>query len=293
LKRIPLAAIRRTRILPTLAYAAGWLIPWRSYVKVRAAKSGLALFSHKRCYTARHIAKYGGLEPDITDWLSGHLSTCRPGLFVDIGANIGWYALHAARMPAVEKVVAFEPDPANARMFERNLRNDTGKVVLKVAAVGERRGTAQLHRYKNSNTARHSIVADHGMGSIAVPLVDLDGTLDELGLGDQPIAAIKIDVEGYEPAVIAGGRRALARTQAVILEFSPSLYRRAGLSIETMLQTLRNAGFSPFLVETGGTLRPDGVDRSSRDETVDLVWLKEAAPASSAVPPSSRAGHTS
>jgi FkbM family methyltransferase len=270
---------RKVRVLPTLAYLAGWLIPWRSHIKVRAAKSGLAFFSHRRSLSARHIAKYGGLEPDITDWLSSHLASCRPGLFVDAGANIGWYSLHAVRIAAVEKVIAFEPDPANARMFNRNLRNDAGKVVLMVAALGDRRGTATLHRYKNSNTGRHSIATDHGMGSISVPLVDLDSALDELGFGDKPIAALKIDVEGYEPAVIAGARRALARTQAVVLELSPLLYRRAGLSTETMLQTLRAAGFSPFLVGSGGVLRPDDVDRIGRAEMTDLVWLKDAASA--------------
>lgn len=271
---------RKVRLWPTIAYLAAWLIPWQSYVKVRAAKSGLTFFTHRRSMTARHIAKYGAIEPDITDWLSNHLSSCQPGVFVDVGANVGWHALHAAHLPGVEAVVAFEPDPINAWLFDRNRSQVAAKIVLVVAALGDRRGTAQLHRYKPSNPGRHSIAVDHGSGSILVPLLDLDGALDDLGFGDQPIAALKIDVEGFEPAVIAGARRALARTRVVVLELSPSLHRQAGFSTEAMLQTLRTAGFSPFTVGSGGHLYPDDVSWIDQDRVVDLIWLKRDANAS-------------
>jgi FkbM family methyltransferase len=263
------------RLWPTIAYLAAWLIPWRSYIKVRAAKSGLAFFSHRRSLIARHIAKYGAIEPDLTDWLSEYLSSCRPGLFVDAGANVGWHALHAARMPGVEAVVAFEPDPTNAWLFDRNRSQVDGKIILMVAALAEKRGTALLHRYKNSNPGRHSIAVGYNLGSILVPVVDLDGALDDLGFGDQPIAVLKIDVEGFEPAVIAGARRALGRTQVVVLELSPALHRKAGFSTEPMLQTLRMEGFSPFTVGSGGRLSPNAVDWVDQDYVVDLVWIKD------------------
>ncbi len=108
---------------------------------------------------------------------------------------------------------------------------------------------------------------------VEVPLVDLDGALDELGLSDEPIAVLKVDVEGFEPAVIAGAQRALGRTQAVVLEVAPRLYRDAGFVIEDMLRILRANGFSPFTLESGA-LRPDRTDWSDQDEVHDLVWLK-------------------
>lgn len=265
---------RKIRLWPTIAYLAAWLIPWQCYVKVRAAKSGLAFFSHRRSTTARHIAKYGAVEPDLTDWLCNHLSSCPPGLFVDVGANVGWHTLHAARMPGVEAVVAFEPDPVNAWLFDRNRSQISAKIVLVVAALAAQRGTALLHRYKNSNPGRHSIVVDYDLGSILVPLLDLDGALDDLGFGDRPIAALKIDVEGFEPAVIAGAHRALSRTQVVVLELSPSMHRQAGFSTGAMLQTLRAAGFSPFTVGSGGQLHPNSVDWVDQDCVVDLIWLR-------------------
>jgi FkbM family methyltransferase len=272
---VALARVRQLRLLPALAYYAAWLVPWRSCIKVRAEKSRLAFYSGRSCIITRYIGKYGRFEPDLTDWLAGYLASCPPGLFVDIGANVGWHSLHAARLPGVETVVAFEADPANAWLLDRNrTENDVANIVLVAAAVGDRRGTARLNRYKTSNNGRHSLAVDHGYGSITVPLIDLDGTLDDLGLGDRPIAAMKIDVEGFEPAVIAGAQRALGRTQAVVLELSPRLYRDAGLDIKTMLGVLRANGFSPFTIEAGGALQADSTVWSDQDCVCELVWLR-------------------
>ena len=103
-------------------------------------------------------------------------------------------------------------------------------------------GLGRLHRYKSSNFGRHSLAADYGFGSRAVALTDLDGALDGLGLGQRAVAVIKIDVEGFEPAVIAGASRTLARTQAIILEYSPELSRAGALSTDDMMAKLQASG---------------------------------------------------
>ena len=77
-----------------------------------------------------------------------------------------------------------------------------------------------------------------------VPIVDLDSALHQLGLADRPVSVLKIDVEGYEPAVIAGAMKTLERTGAVILEYSPDLSSAGGLSGHDMLDRLFNAGSS-------------------------------------------------
>ena len=45
------------------------------------------------------------------------------------------------------------------------------------------------------------------------------------GLDTRPIRLIKLDAEGYEPEIIAGGRQALARCRAVLIEYSPELMK--------------------------------------------------------------------
>jgi FkbM family methyltransferase len=244
-------------------------VPWQSFVRVRAEKSRLVFYTNRRCVSARHISKYGEIEPRLTQWLASYLTTCPPGLFIDAGANIGWHSLHVAALPGVEQVVAYEADPTNGYVFDRNrAANNITNMILVVAALGDRRGTARLNRYKASNTGRHSIAFDHGMGSIQVPLVDLDSSLDDLGLGHKPIAVLKIDVEGYEPAVIAGARRAIGRTQVILMEVS-----RAAVN-DGLVSTLREAGLFPFVIDPDGRLV--SID-SWPDDVLDIIWMRKGS----------------
>jgi FkbM family methyltransferase len=259
-----------------LAFLMAWLTPWRSAYRIRAAHSGLKFFVHRRDTIGRHIAKYGSHEPLLTKWLADYLGAAPPGIVVDVGANVGWHALHAAQYRNVEAVVAFEPDPFNAWLLDRNLSaNGIGKVIVNACAVGAQAGSARLFRYKSSNLGRHSIVADHGYGYRTVPVTDLDSALSDLGFGDRPVVVIKIDVEGYEPAVIAGARRTLARTEAVVVEFSPGLSRAGGLSTDDLLTRLHHAGFTPFALRSdGGTIRLNLNDLRGFLGTLDVIWTR-------------------
>ena len=266
------------RPLGTLQFLGAWLVPWRPAFGVRAAGSNLAFFAHHRDTIGRHIAKYGTHEPLVTQWMAEFLSAAPRGIAIDIGANLGWHAVHAARHPNVETLVAFEPDPFNAWLLERNLaENGVENVIVENRAVGATPGVAKLHRYKGANYGRHSIAADHGYGSRSVPVTDLDGALAALGLADRPVSLIKIDVEGYEPAVIDGATKTLGRTDALIIEYSPDLSRAGGLSTNDTMQRLQTAGFEPFLLMPGGgTARTSAGELASLQGSTDVIWVKSA-----------------
>ena len=264
------------RPLGTLQFLAAWLVPWRPAFRVRAAPSKLAFFVHHRDTIGRHIAKYGTHEPLLTRWLADFLSAARRGIVVDVGANLGWHALHAARHGNVEAVVAFEPDPFNAWLLERNLaENKIDNVIVDCRALGATTGVARLYRYKSSNFGRHSLVADHGHGSRSIPLTDLDSALSALGFGQRPVAVIKIDVEGYEPAVIAGARQTLERTDAVILEYSPDVSRAGGLSADDMIVRLQTLGFAPFVLRSGGGAMRTNIEELRRfTGSLDVIFVR-------------------
>jgi FkbM family methyltransferase len=259
-----------------LTYAAAWLIPWRSVYRVRPHDSNLTFLVHRRDVIGRHITKYGTHEAALTAWIGRHLADSPRGIVVDVGANMGWHAVHAARHSAVETVVAFEPDPFNAWLLDRNLSiNKVDKVVVCAHALGARPGLGKLHRYKASNLGRHSLIADYGRDTKLVPVRDLDGTLDNLNLGDRRILVLKIDVEGYEPAVIDGASRALIRADAVVLECSPSLSRAGGLSIERMIDRLHHYGFKSSALEDDGRLTPVDPERlQAIDGQMDVIWTR-------------------
>jgi FkbM family methyltransferase len=271
--------VRVPRIAGTAVFLAAWLMPWRPAFKVRAAGSRLKFFVHYRDLIGRHIAKYGTHEPIPTRWLDNYLTSAPPGIFIDVGANLGWHAVHAAQHTSVETVVAFEPDPFNVWLLDRNMtENGVENIIVSNAAVGAQSGSIRLHRYKSSNYGRHSLLADYGYGSRMVPIVDLDSALDQLGLADRPVTVLKIDVEGYEPAVIAGATKTLERTGAVILEYSPDLSSAGGLSGQDMLDRLLAAGFQSFGLDDQGRIMPisAGELRAFKGQ-MDLVMIKPAA----------------
>jgi FkbM family methyltransferase len=232
---------------------------------------------HRKDVIGRHVAKYGEYEPDLTQWIDARLQkNAAPGLFVDVGANVGWHSLHAARHESVEAVVAFEPDLFNAYLLDRNVgENGFENVVVSTCAVGARSRTARLYRYKGSNLGRHSLLTDYGRGSRIVPQVELDSALRDLGFEDRPIHILKIDVEGGEPDVVAGAKRTLARTAVVIHEFSPTLSRAGGFAPDEMLTSLDAAGFVPFGLGPGTALKRLELEALRKFHGQrDLIWIK-------------------
>lgn len=257
-------------------FLLAWVTPWRPAFLARAPRSGLRFYVHHRDVVGRHIAKYGAHEPALTAWVSNYLEKAPTGIVIDIGANVGWHAIHAASHANVELVVAFEPDAFNAWLLDRNVgANAIEKVVTVGSAVGMSGGMARLSRYKASNNGRHSLAVDHGLSSRSVPVTTLDDAIDRLGLASRPVLLIKIDVEGYEPAVISGGIETLRRAGAVITEFSPALSASGGLSLQGMIDQLDGLGFQPYLLGTKGAMDPVALDtlRSAADQ-IDVIWLR-------------------
>ena len=230
------------------------LRPFVRQAWARHRASGLVYRVNLRDVVGRTILRRQGYEPTLTAWLLGGLDGNAPGVFLDVGANIGWFSLQLARSGRVGRVVAIEPDVGNHALLQENIRrNGLGERIDAIAcAAGADAGLARLHRYKASNLGRHSLVADHGHGGNWVVVEAIDALLSRLGLAEAPIAAIKIDVEGYEPMVLAGARGALQRTRALLVELSPDLSRQGGLDLPAMLDDIAAAGFKPEVWDQPG-----------------------------------------
>jgi FkbM family methyltransferase len=263
------------RLVQTLNFFTALMLPFRNVFRTYADQSGYRFDVQPRDVIGRHIAKYGAHEPELTGWIDDLLSRAEPGIVIDVGANIGWHAIHAARHDNVSTIVAFEPDSLNAWLLERNLAlNAVEKVIAIAAAVGASTGMVRFNRYKGSNNGKHSVAIDHGVSSRRVPLTSIDATLTALHLQREPIALIKIDVEGYEPAVIEGASDALLRTEVVLTEFSPDLSSAGGLSLAAMIDRLVALRFQPFLLRDG-RLNEVAVDAlKAQREQIDVIWMK-------------------
>ena len=155
---------------------------------------------------------YCGLHEFVDMGFLLHL--LRPGdLFVDVGANVGSYTVLASAVCGAE-AIAIEPDPGAAAILRRNVEeNKIGDCVevLEIAS-GQAAGVAQL---TIGNDTTNRITGDISVSTRKV----IVKSLDEL-LVDRVPTLIKVDVEGYEPAVIAGAKRTLTNPslKAVIIE---------------------------------------------------------------------------
>jgi FkbM family methyltransferase len=169
----------------------------------------------------------------------------RPGdTFIDGGANIGYFSLLAAkRVGPTGRVHAFEPQPDNrARLAEHVEANGlSGIVEIHPVALFDRRGTIELHTLENTQ-------ANHGQSTFftAAGTATRKVSVETVRLDDYLPAVVprlvKLDIEGAEPYAIAGMTAILkAHQPAVIVELSPAIVARAGLSIRASIDRLLDA----------------------------------------------------
>lgn len=126
---------------------------------------------------------------------------------VDVGANIGYYAIMFARLVGKEgSIFCIEPEPDNLVELRRNVAaNDLCNVEILGAAAGEKAGKVSFAAGINGRVSREP------NDQLEVDMVLLDSVIND------KIALIKIDVEGYEGQVLAGAQR-------VIRQFHPKLF---------------------------------------------------------------------
>jgi FkbM family methyltransferase len=156
----------------------------------------------------------------------------RPPAIFDLGANVGYFTVFAsARWPG-SRVLAYEPDRANAELMRRTLDANRLDCELVEAAASTRDGEVPFAS-GGFTTSRIE------PGGSPVPAVDVLPRLAEFDLA-------KIDIEGGEWELLADDRFAEAAPPALVLEFHPHLappgadaervLEAAGLSIERRLR---------------------------------------------------------
>lgn len=133
------------------------------------------------------------------------LRTVKPGdTVVDAGANMGYYTIIGSRLVGEKgKIYAFEPDPSNFALLEKNVKlNGCTNVVLERKALSNRKGTLKLF-IARENRGDHRIYQPEGesRSSIDVEAVRLDEYCKEHKTG---IDVLKMDVQGAEGHILDG-----------------------------------------------------------------------------------------
>jgi FkbM family methyltransferase len=165
--------------------------------------------------TGQHYLQ-GDVEPAVQQVLTESL---RPGMvFYDLGANIGFFSLLAARLVGVTgKVFSFEPDPEIASRLLRNIERN-GFENVKVVEAGIWSVTGPVNFVASDVSS-----PDRGVGKFVANEGGPKGTmtqcvaLDEFVRYAPPPDVIKCDVEGAEVEVFRGAEKLLASHHPLIL----------------------------------------------------------------------------
>ncbi len=144
---------------------------------------------------------------------------------LDVGANIGVATMAmATALHGPARFLAVEPSPRNLAHLRRNLAANGFEQRAEViaAAAGAEPGSLSFHE-SEFGAGSHLVSAHHlaggAMPAVQVPVETLDRIVSARGL--ERLDLIKIDVEGFEPDVLAGGAGAIERFRpAIYMEFN-------------------------------------------------------------------------
>ena len=182
----------------------------------------------------------------------------RPGdVFVDVGANIGLFTLIAAERTGLQgKVLAFEPTAKTFGRLVENVRlNKFTNVECLKLALSDSRGNLPLNQCSEGYDAWNSLAKPVSKGSLQpelVEAVDWDQFAQERDLIGS-VTMMKIDVEGWENRVLAGGKQFFSRSDAPVLqvEFTDEAAEAAGASCRALYDCLQSYGYKMFLYDSG------------------------------------------
>jgi len=176
-------------------------------------------------------------------------------IFIDVGANIGLFTLIASRRVGNDgKVFAFEPCTKTYQRLVRNIElNSMNNVQCLQIALSDRPGQLQMNSSLDGYDAWNSMAPPYAGSNFTKEMVSgvtLDNFVREYNLLGR-VRMMKIDVEGWESQVLAGGMETLSRTDSPVLqvEFTDHASRSAELSCQALYHQIETLGYQLFLYD--------------------------------------------
>lgn len=206
-------------------------------------------------HVSQKIREDGIWEPYETSLVQARL---KPGdVFVDVGANIGYFTVLAASLVGEEgRVFAFEPDPDNFELLTRNSEHNGLQARIHAVRAGlsvdDRAGSLFL---SHDNFGDHQIYpGEEGREALDITLLNgadyLHRELRQAGLNQ--IDLIKVDTQGSEYLVMSGLMPLLLKLPSVpsiLIELTPFSLRQAGFSGRQLIELLDTLGQKLWIVD--------------------------------------------
>lgn len=257
-------AIVRSAVFLSKNPLAAYKFPW--FFALRMTKTDHAVVRltnglHMRINLRSHMGKtlffYGSIDGELADYIDNHMRT--DSVFFDIGANDGFFSLHAARRCRNGSVHAFEP-VANA---QENLAtsihiNKLTNIRINPTCMGDYDGEVQFHSDRRTDVSgiKPTIHQDAlGLTRITSPISRLDTYVQNNSIGR--IDLIKIDTEGAEKLVLEGGQKTLKTFRPILhIELSSTNVAGYDYPVAAILQMLSGLSYVVGALSTSGSFVP-------------------------------------
>lgn len=198
----------------------GKVFPPSSVTEIRLESGATFAFPSGDYYWNRLLTKGWDYEPDVQSVMKALAGV--PYVFVDIGANFGFFScLAASPVFGSQRVIAVEPAQKAFDFLVRNLSSEADRVTLRKLAIDQTsNNVVTLHGDRHAGLSL--LAGRRGLsptGSEAVTTTSIDDLLAHEGLDarSQPVL-VKLEVEGIEMRALRGASRTLEGDSAFILE---------------------------------------------------------------------------
>ena len=198
----------------------------------------------------QYLYYFGNWEPHVTAFLRRRL---QPGDgFVDVGANIGYFSLFAARqVGATGSVVSIEASPQIFALLSANIARNRASIRALNFAASDQPGRLKLFAGDAGNCGTSTIAGAPGTtATTEVEAAPIDTLLTPEEAAKTRL--VKVDVEGAEAAVVAGMRSLLTQgrdDREFLVEIHPEMLARLGRTVDDVLTPFRDAGFHAYFIE--------------------------------------------
>jgi len=172
-----------------------------------------------------------------------------PKTVIDVGANVGQFAVACAKIFPGSTIYSFEPTPKCVEKFKKHISRLEGIHIFQTA-LGEQRGEAMLHVNSFSQSSsilslaeahRRAFPQARETHTIRVPVSTLDAELDSVSM-DSPVL-LKLDVQGYELRVLQGSGNTLEKVDYVLIEASFRPMFEGEVTFVEVVRRMEQSGF--------------------------------------------------
>ena len=185
---------------------------------------------------------------------------------LDIGANIGHFALLAERNLTNPTVVAAEPDPRNIEELKTNCLLNESNIRIEPVACGAEPGETELHLHRRSNWSSIEWADEDVIDTVAVDLTTIDELVRKYNIPQEALVILRMDTEGYEQQILEGAPALFDSDRSIYLftELHPKKLPGDG-TMRDLADLLTDAGFELDCFREGKGHDPYPIDAEIDD----------------------------